>query len=163
VLHSNDRGAEGLADCGPGMDVLYIDPYNRRGGISDSHIDKRDCERVIEAHPPPRDPDEGVTRFSRPGRRTLNGTRKNDKLLGMAGNDTMNGHDGDDVIWGDRLPNTSGDDTIDGGPGDDQIWGNSGNDRIVSGPGTDRVDCGPGYDVAFVDPGDRVMDCEERH
>ena len=88
MLHSNDRGAEGVADCGPGKDVLYIDPYEQKGGISDSHIDERGCEEVIEADPPPRDPDEGVTRFGGPGHRLLTGTAKNDKLLGAAGDDT---------------------------------------------------------------------------
>ena len=76
VLHSNDRGAEGVADCGPGKDVLYIDPYESKGGISDSHIDERGCEEVIELAAPPRDPDEGVTRFGGPGRRLLQARRR---------------------------------------------------------------------------------------
>ena len=29
-------------------------------------------------------------------------------------------------------------------------------------PGSDRIDCGPGNDIAYVDPSDRVLDCEDR-
>ncbi|BAS54198.1 GLUG domain-containing protein [Leptolyngbya boryana NIES-2135] len=52
----------------------------------------------------------------------------------IAGNDTMIGGTGDDIIQGQR-----GDDFIDGGAGDDELYGQLGNDVIQGGDGQDTI------------------------
>lgn len=52
----------------------------------------------------------------------------------IAGNDTMVGGTGDDIIQGQR-----GDDFIDGGAGDDELYGQLGNDIIQGGDGQDTI------------------------
>jgi Ca2+-binding RTX toxin-like protein len=160
-LYANDRGADTLADCGPGNDVLYIDPYREKGGVSDRHLRKDDCERVVKESPATLDPNQGVTRIGGSGSNSFEGTPRNDKLLGGAGDDLLLGREGEDVIWGDHIPGTTGNDSIDGGEGDDTLFGNNGNDRIRGGAGRDRIDCGPGYDVALAGSGDQILGCED--
>jgi hypothetical protein len=86
----------------------------------------------------------------------------NDELLGHHGSDTIDGAEGNDIIWGDWDPknnNTSQRDKLDGGPGNDWIYPSHGNSRVQGGPGKDYVyafygrgviDCGPGKDKARV-------------
>ena len=45
-----------------------------------------------------------------------------------AGNDTLNGDDGDDMLYG--------------GIGNDKLYGNDENDTLTGGPGADRLDGG---------------------
>lgn len=78
---------------------------------------------------------------------TINGTARNDKLIGTQGADTMYGK--------------AGNDTISGLGGDDVLIGGTGNDRLVGGSGADVLRCGPGNDVATRDVQDTVArDCE---
>jgi len=59
-----------------------------------------------------------------------------------AGNDTIQGGEGDDTIFGQ-----GGDDSLDGGEGDDQIEGGDGRDTITSGGGNDNAEGGQGSDL----------------
>ncbi|MDP3892190.1 calcium-binding protein, partial [Nocardioides sp.] len=59
------------------------------------------------------------------------------------------------------LRGLSGKDTLIGAKGSDVLRGGAGPDVIdARDGGFDVVDCGPGVDVAYVDPVDRVIDCE---
>ena len=68
---------------------------------------------------------------------TINGTDGADLLLGGEGNDVLNGGAGDDRIVGDR-----GSDTMNGGPGDDTlVWNNGDGSDVVNGDdGSDDVE-----------------------
>ena len=76
----------------------------------------------------------------------LNGNNGNDELYGEAGNDTLNGGTGDDLLVGgtgnDNLNGGSGDDTylFDIGDGQDRITESGGNDRILFGEGIEKSD-----------------------
>ncbi|MDP9225384.1 MAG: hypothetical protein M3P18_16380 [Actinomycetota bacterium] len=72
----------------------------------------------------------------------------NDRLVGNAGANGLNGYYGNDTLIG-----RGGHDVLDGGWGDDTIRSRDG---VV-----DRVICGPGNDVAVADPQDHVSSgCE---
>jgi Ca2+-binding RTX toxin-like protein len=82
------------------------------------------------------------------GAGTINGTPKNDVIIGSGGDDIINGGGGDDIICGE-----GGADIIDGGTGDDilfgeadyydYVYGNVGPDTIYGGSGDDAI-----YDFA---------------
>jgi Ca2+-binding RTX toxin-like protein len=66
-----------------------------------------------------------------------------DILIGLGGDDYLNGHaaadlilgnDGNDTLDGDYSP-----DYVQGGPGDDLLWGRNGHDRLWGGLGYDRL------------------------
>ena len=70
-----------------------------------------------------------------------------------AGNDTIQGGEGDDTIFGQ-----GGNDSLDGGEGDDQIEGGDGQDTITSGGGDDRAEGGQGSDLFnFTSGGDHTI------
>jgi Ca2+-binding RTX toxin-like protein len=71
------------------------------------------------------------------------------RVDGGAGNDTIVGGGGDDVLDGG-----TGDDTIRGGPGNDQIFGGGGDDVLVGGQGNDTVSGDGGADTFAWNPGD---------
>jgi len=72
---------------------------------------------------------------------TINGSDGNDILWGNDGNDTINGESGNDHIVGGR-----GDDILNGGDGDDTIKGYDGDDLIIGGAGADVMIGGAGND-----------------
>ena len=91
------------------------------------------------------------------GLRALGG---NDRVVGSAdaevingngGNDTLNGAGGADTLIGgfgsDRLFGGSGNDVLEGRPGFDFLFGGSGNDSLSGGSGRDRLNGGPGNDT----------------
>ena len=158
----NNGTAVETVDCGPGDDTIYINPYNRKGGISNAADIRRgnirDCEHVVEQEKI-HDPTKGITRDanSRQGG-TLRGTERNDNLLGGPGPDTLLGHAGDDILWGNRLHDgrSYGTDKIAAGPGNDTVYGgragnringDDGNDFLQGGPKRNRIRAGNGDDT----------------
>jgi Ca2+-binding RTX toxin-like protein len=106
----------------------------------------------------------------------LNGTSRNDELLGGHGSDTIWGRDGNDVIWGDYKPGgqpTSQHDRLNGAAGNDFIYASHGYNRIDAGAGNDTmhahfghgiIDCGAGRDIAYISrrgrKGWKIRHCE---
>jgi Ca2+-binding RTX toxin-like protein len=88
--------------------------------------------------------------FGGAGNDTLTGGSGNDLLFGGAGNDTLLGKGGDDQLFGG-----DGNDTLIGGAGNDQMFGGAGNDRMIWNPGdgTDLMEGGDGIDTAIVNGG----------
>ena len=91
---------------------------------------------------------------------TLTGTARADLLFGSAGDDTIDGGDGNDLILAgpgnDHVFGGAGDDVLIGGPGIDSLFGGAGDDELVAGgelmPG-EVYDGGVGRDVlAFLMP-----------
>jgi len=82
--------------------------------------------------------------------------------LGPAGDDTIRGGDGDDIVFGqggdDVIDGDDGNDKLFGGAGRDTIHGGNGNDRIFGGSGRDSLDGGPGRDKVKKGGHDRDAD-----
>jgi len=76
------------------------------------------------------------------------------EFYGGAGNDTLRGGDGDDLLDGG-----SGNDNLDGGDGDDLLRGRHGDDNLSGGPGDDVLygDPGRGQDTLSGDDGDDTL------
>ncbi len=78
----------------------------------------------------------------------LLGLGGNDRIEGRAGDDVASGGDGDDAIDGaggnDTLQGGAGNDTISGGDGDDVVMGGAGNDFLAGGRGADTFIIRPG-------------------
>ena len=70
--------------------------------------------------------------FGGAGNDTLTGGAGADMLFGQSGNDTLLGKGGFDFLFGG-----SENDTLTGGDDDDQVFGESGNDRMIWNPGDD--------------------------
>ena len=88
--------------------------------------------------------------FGGAGNDTIVGGSGGDLLFGQAGNDTLLGKGGNDFLFGG-----AGNDTLTGGDGDDQVFGEGGNDRMIWNPGddTDLFEGGDGTDTAEVNGG----------
>jgi Ca2+-binding RTX toxin-like protein len=88
--------------------------------------------------------------FGGAGNDTINGGSGADLLFGQSGNDILNGKGGDDLLFGG-----DGNDVMDGGTGTDQLFGEAGNDRMIWNPGggTDLFEGGDGIDTAEVEGG----------
>ena len=82
---------------------------------------------------------------------TLNGTERDDILLGGATNDTLYGGKGNDVLIGgsgqDTLYGGNGNDRLEGGIGNDILYGDAGNDILIGGVGNDILNGGLGADT----------------
>ena len=87
----------------------------------------------------------------------IDGTSKNDTLIGgnehdfisaYEGNDSLIGNDGDDALFGDN-----GNDILNGGFGDDNMYGGFGNDTLIGGGGNDRIVDAQGANLYVFDPG----------
>ena len=74
---------------------------------------------------------------------------------GGAGNDTLFGGNGNDILRGgadsDILAGRAGNDSLDGGDGADILAGDDGNDTLNGGAGFDAMVGGTGNDIYFVD------------
>ena len=86
------------------------------------------------------------------------------------GEDTINGDEGDDLIFGDAgdkegkkdtIKGGIGNDVIDGDGGDDIISGGIDNDVIYGGSGSDIIDGGAGNDTIYGDDGAKVYTTNE--
>ncbi|MDQ4138438.1 MAG: ExeM/NucH family extracellular endonuclease [Actinomycetota bacterium] len=77
------------------------------------------------------------------GNDTLRGTNGVDVILGLGGDDTITGGNGNDVICGgsgdDALAGGNGDDVLLGGFGVDTLNGDNGADQLIGGPGSDDL------------------------
>src|ERR671919_354599 len=102
----------------------------------------------------------------------LNGTPRNDVIVGLQGWDLIDGRGENDLICGgggddyikagagnDKVRGEGGLDTISGQGGDDRIWGGGNTDGLLGGPGDDRLYGGRGIEDNFVGgPGNDFMD-----
>ena len=86
------------------------------------------------------------------GEDAIRGLGGNDLLLGGLGHDQISGGQGDDLISGNP-----GDDALFGGPGADLVGGGGGDDRLYGGPGPDRLYGGAGRDELFGGPGSDLL------
>ena len=70
TVYVNNGTAVDTVDCGPGLDVLHINPIGMRGGYSNARSLRegrlRNCERILETAPAV-DPSKGIKRHD-PGR-----------------------------------------------------------------------------------------------
>jgi Ca2+-binding RTX toxin-like protein len=85
---------------------------------------------------------------------TLNGTNRDDVIVGGGGLDTIDGRSGNDVICGGptRDKQIDGDwiyQKMDGGPGNDVVIGGSGDDRLFGSEGADHVIGNAGADDVY--------------
>jgi Ca2+-binding RTX toxin-like protein len=94
------------------------------------------------------------------GTNKMTGTKLDDRLYGLAGNDVINSGDGNDLIVGgignDYMIAGNGEDVIYGGVGSDVLrgmdsnddhFGEAGNDTLIGSPGNDRMDGGADIDT----------------
>ena len=159
----NNGTAVESVDCGPGDDTIYINPYDKKGGVSNAQAIRegriRNCEHVVESEAA-EDPTKGVTRLADAKRgETLRGSDRNDNLLGGPGPDKVFGQDGDDILWGNRLHDgpSYGEDKLDAGAGNDTVYGGRGANRIDGGAGGDFLQGGPkGNRIVAGDGDDRI-------
>ena len=87
--------------------------------------------------------------YGRSGNDRLEGYVGNDKLFGEGGNDQLHGEDGDDELWGG-----AGDDMLRGYTGNDLLVGGNGKDNLWGDEGGDRLDGGAGNDTLEGGAGD---------
>ena len=83
---------------------------------------------------------------------TIDAQGGSDTVFGDAGDDTLSGGEGRDIIRGG-----SGDDTIRGNDDGDILLGDSGEDTIYGGEGNDLVVGGSGNDTLYGDAGDDTL------
>ncbi|BAU40335.1 Calx-beta domain-containing protein [Leptolyngbya sp. O-77] len=95
--------------------------------------------------------------YTRPAGDYLNGGTGNDTIYGEGGWDTIDGMEGDDLIYGDNPdpgldnpdsenPFTDEQDVLSGGNGNDVIFGGADNDKLFGDAGDDYLSGGPGQD-----------------
>ena len=79
-------------------------------------------------------------------------------IIGLGGNDWLEGGDGNDIINGgpgnDIIIGQGGRDVLRGGPGRDFLAGGAGNDLLWGGPGDDLLFGGSGDDILYGGDGD---------
>jgi hypothetical protein len=89
------------------------------------------------------------------GNDTLNGDNGANVICGLGGNDTLNGLGGNDTLWGDACKDKvkplfaaaagkDGNDTLNGGSGNDKLYGAGGSDKLNGGTGNDKLTGGGG-------------------
>ena len=74
-------------------------------------------------------------------------------IVGTHESGTIDGTDGDDVIWVGDYPNE-----VDAGPGDDRVCGGVNADMLFGGEGNDRIFAAGGRDMVFGGTGDDHLD-----
>jgi Ca2+-binding RTX toxin-like protein len=95
------------------------------------------------------------------GNDTLAGGGGADVVVGGAGDDSLQAVAGDDVLLGgegsDTLRGGAGADRLDGGAGNDSISGGAGNDYLIGGAGDDAAHGGAGDDILVGGDGDDLL------
>jgi len=93
--------------------------------------------------------------------RKIDGMEGNDKLIGGAGDDVLNGGTGNDLLLGgngnDVMHGNAGNDRLEGGYGDNQMFGDAGNDTLIDGYGSDVINGGANNDRIEVSFGNDVL------
>lgn len=98
-----------------------------------------------------------------------NSSAHSDKIYGGAGNDTVAGRFGDDILYGDNYSEYSddghdlilgseGNDTLYGCGGEDTLWGHGGNDFLWGGSHADELTGGNGIDHMYGQSGNDWID-----
>ncbi|HAZ48779.1 MAG TPA: calcium-binding protein [Cyanobacteria bacterium UBA11371] len=82
----------------------------------------------------------------------INGNQGDDRILGGGGDDVIYGGKDRDMLWGDN-----GNDNLNGNLGDDYVYGGAGNDLIRGGKGTDLLYGDDGNDTLIGDFGADVL------
>jgi hypothetical protein len=116
--------------------LLLVSP-----SCADEAEEARDPRTAIAMLTSPTDCPEGTT--------VIEGTDRDDVLIGTKGSDCILGYGGNDIIIGGR-----GDDFLSGGEGRDALFGGRGDDVLLGGPGDDRLHGGPGRDIIYGGDGD---------
>jgi YD repeat-containing protein len=92
-------------------------------------------------------------------------TNLDDRLVGYAGNDSIEGLQGDDTIYGrggdDVLDGGLGNDTVEGGDGVDVVRGGAGDDALAGDAGDDALHGGTGKDTLVGGVGDDTLSGDE--
>jgi Ca2+-binding RTX toxin-like protein len=118
------------------------------GGVTVNRVGTSAADTFRNAAMAPTSGPDGVLGLA--GNDTLDGGPGADGLCGGAGSDTMNGGQGNDHLFGgpgsDTLNGGQGADTVTGGPGNDKLTGGPGNDTLMGGPGNDKLTGGAGSD-----------------
>ncbi|WP_147104492.1 Hint domain-containing protein [Tateyamaria sp. syn59] len=91
--------------------------------------------------------DDSVVTPIEAGDDTIDGGTGQDVIFGQGGNDSLSGGQGDDDIDGGE-----GNDVLDGGQGQDELIGGAGNDTLVGGTGDDTLLGGAGEDLITLGP-----------
>lgn len=95
------------------------------------------------------------------GNDTLNGGSGDDLIIGSNGQDIINAGSGNDTVHGgnqrDTIYGGGGDDLLSGQNGDDVIHGHGGNDRLIGGNGNDEMHGDAGDDIFDGMSGDDVF------
>jgi Ca2+-binding RTX toxin-like protein len=156
----NNGTAVDTVDCGPGHDVLHINPASMVGGWSNAKALREgrltNCEQIVETAPVV-DPTAGIKVMTPDHGGRAEGTDRNDNLLGSWGEDTIIGLGGNDIIWANRKPDgqSRGTDRVHAGAGDDIVYGASrgGTTHIDGGDGNDYLQGGGAVATNFITGG----------
>ncbi len=92
----------------------------------------------------------------------------NDTITDLSGRGhTLNGNQGDDVIWAksgnNRLNGGHGNDQLFSGDGDDRLYGGLGNDTLCSGNGIDYMSGGEDNDIYIIEKGQGKTTINDDH
>ena len=84
----------------------------------------------------------------------LNGSVKDDVMVGTDRADEIFGFEGNDIIHGgkgkDKLYGGGGNDTLSGEDDEDELYGGEGNDTLDGGNGADKLFGGNGNDIYYI-------------
>jgi hypothetical protein len=158
------------ASCPPSRSWTNTVSFTYADGVTQTVASRSPCLGSAPAPP-------------RPCGSTIDGTRRNDRLIGSRASERIRGFGGNDYLAGrgrrdclsggqgrDGLYGGAGPDRLTGGPGRDVIAGGTGRDVMLGGSGNDlirargsvrdRIHCGTGRDTVEADSRDRLMGCE---
>jgi acetyl esterase/lipase len=136
-----DDDNDGVAD---GVDACPAGATDWPSGQATDH-DGDGCKDDTED---PDDDNDGVLDSADACPLTISGTAGNDTISGTSGPDVIDAGAGNDIIHG-----LGGNDRICGGDGNDILGGGAGKDKLIGGPGADRLAGGKGKDKLIGGPG----------